>query len=286
MAYIYIECVLILSIFDLIFKSIINMAILKGNLDFTGSMGGVSAYKRHDSDKTILRGKGGATKKKIYSSPSFVRTRENFTEFGLCGKMGGCIRRSMISLGPLADYNFTPRLTTIAKIIQTMDTENIRGERNVQLSAHKHLLTGFSLNKKIAFESIVKPALPHAINRAEGNATVQIPGLIPGINFSNTRSYPFYRFIINLGCVKDKVYKTFQPKGIDDCENCSEYSEWRHSFQNTLPLEMSIKLSDLDSLDDTITLILSVGIQFGTPLSDAIIQPVKYAGCAKIIAVA
>jgi hypothetical protein len=47
------------------------MAILKNLTEFTGSLGNISAYRRKDSDKVILRMKGGATKKKIKTAKSF-----------------------------------------------------------------------------------------------------------------------------------------------------------------------------------------------------------------------
>lgn len=91
------------------------MAILKSNLEFTGSIGNLSAYKLPGTGKTILRTKGGAKKKTILKSPKFKLTRDNYTEFGGCAKMGGSIRKSMLPMAPLADYNYTPILNALAK---------------------------------------------------------------------------------------------------------------------------------------------------------------------------
>lgn len=44
-------------------------------------------------------------------------------------------------------------------------------------------------------------------------------------------------------------------------------------------------LKDSTPLKDDKTLILSIGIQMGMPVSDSVINPVKYADCARIIAV-
>lgn len=176
----------------------------------------------------------------------------------------------LIAIAPLPGHNFTSQLTAIAKIIQKLDTKSAKGDRAVLLSQHKPLLVGFSLNKKIAFESIVKPALPHRIDRLQGSAVVQIPDLLPGVNFSNPKSYSFYRFIINMGCVSDKWPGGFQPKGIDDGETVSMYSSWRPSFERSLAEAIQIQLSRTDALNDSTTIILSVGIQFGAALTDAI----------------
>ena len=261
------------------------MAILKGNLDFTGSMGSMSAYKRRDLDKTILREKGGGSKEKIYNAPSCQNIRHNFTEFSLCGKMGGSIRRSMFPMLTLADYNFTPKLTSIAKILQKLDTESKKGERNVLLSQHKHLLAGFSLNRKTTFEHFIRASISCSIDRLTGSAIIKVPSLVPGVNLSPWKPYSFYRIIVNLGCVKDKKHTIyFQPKTADEGENTAGYSSWHSSSQQADEVELNLQLRFPERISDDTTLILSAGIQFGTALTDSIIEPVKYAGAAKIIA--
>jgi hypothetical protein len=57
------------------------MAILKNGLQFTGSVGNLSAYTRRGSDKVIIRTKGGASRDKIKKSPNFKRTRESNSDF-------------------------------------------------------------------------------------------------------------------------------------------------------------------------------------------------------------
>ena len=55
------------------------MANLTGNFSFTGSISNLSAYKRRDLDKVILRTKGGARKEKIKKDPAFALTRKHNT---------------------------------------------------------------------------------------------------------------------------------------------------------------------------------------------------------------
>ena len=173
------------------------MAILTGDIEFTGSIGNVSAYKLRGIEKPVLRTKGGAPKKKVLTAAEFQRTRENFSEFAQCGIMGGCIRRSMLAMSPLATYNFTPLLTRVAKAIQRLDTVGKRGERQVLLSQHRQLLTGFSLNLDTAFESIVRHPVTYTVNRETGTATVQLPSLVPGVNLIPHRKQPLFRFQLN-----------------------------------------------------------------------------------------
>lgn len=260
------------------------MAILKGDIKFTGSLGNVSAYKPAGSNKTILRTKGGADKKKILKSPAFKLTRDNFTEFSGCAKMGGSIRRSMLPMAPLADYNYTSILNSLAKTIQLFDTESERGERNIFISRYKHLLYGFSLNRNTSFESIVRHPLHCDIDRAAKKAFVQLPELMPGVNLTLAKQYPLFRFIVNLGCVADSLF-TNRGYLTYEMESRYVYSDWQHATQLFTATGISVELKGEAVLSDNITLILSVGIQMGIPITDSVINPMKYAGCAKIIAV-
>jgi hypothetical protein len=262
------------------------MATLQGDIDFTGSIGNLSAYKMRGLDKTILRSKGGASKKKILKAPEFKLTRQNFTEFSGCAKMGGSIRRSMLVMAPVADYNYTPVLNALAKIIQGLDTKGMRGERAISLSSHRHLLNGFTLNRNTSLESIVKHPISCVIDRAAGKAIVQLPELTPGVNLVLNKKYPLFRFIVNLGCVGDRV---FTSRGYmteeKDTENESVYTDWHHAGEAFPGREISVQLKDTADLTDTISLILSVGIQMGIPITPSVVNPVKYAGSAKIMEV-
>ena len=50
------------------------MATLEGGIEFTGSVGMLSAYRIKGSDKIILRKKGGPKKKQVLTSQKFKRT--------------------------------------------------------------------------------------------------------------------------------------------------------------------------------------------------------------------
>lgn len=84
------------------------MAIIKGFMQLTGSIQGVSFYTLKGSDKVIMRTKGGATKKRIAKSPEFENTRKQNMEFGGCSKFGSKSRKAFGSIQRIADYNINP----------------------------------------------------------------------------------------------------------------------------------------------------------------------------------
>jgi hypothetical protein len=251
------------------------MAILRGNIDFTGSLGGLSAYKRKDMDETIVRSKGGASKTKIKNSPAFVRTRENNREFMGCGRAASIIRWALKDVKHLADYNFTPELTKLAKLMQTQDTANVRGERSVLISEYRYMLEGFNLNRRHTFDSVLRYPLKGSINRSKGTAELILPNMRPEVNLFLPWKYPMYRFVISLQAITDVVYnyprmRFEQQQG----GTAPVYTEWLTAGQ---PYGGETVLLAIEKWKEDKTLILSVGIEIG--------MPGKYLGCAKILAV-
>ena len=64
-----------------------------------------------------------------------------------------------------------------------------------------------------------------------------------------------------------------------------QQGEWSSQFpkKNAFSLEISLKQDAI--VDESVSLLLSVGIQFGRHITESVIEPVKYAGCAMILGV-
>lgn len=253
-------------------------------LDITGRLGNFSLYKPKGSDKTIARTRGGADKKKILKSPKFALTRLNNYEFGIAAQ-GACeIRRAMIQLKHLADYNFTPPLNALCRSIMKMDGEHPLGERMMYFSRHRHLLDGFNFNRRYPFNNLVKAPVFCTVDRDTCSATVQLPDLLPGINLSLPWQYPMYRLILTMGTIYDgagdgKNFVADRPFLIGQPATTS----WRIAAQaykgETIQLQADIR----EPLSYYETLVVSIGIEMGTLISDAVIEGVKYAGSGKIL---
>src|SRR6218665_2973625 len=110
------------------------MSQLESEIAFTGSFGGLSAYRMKGSDKIILRSKGGAKKERIKNDSSFVNTRRNNAEFGARALMSRCITRGMNSVRWLADYNMSGPLNAFLRPLQKMDGVSEWGKRCIRLS--------------------------------------------------------------------------------------------------------------------------------------------------------
>jgi hypothetical protein len=266
------------------------MARFKGDFSFTGSLGNVSAYTMRGCDHVILRTKGGANRDKIKNSASFARTREMNKEWGACAKMGAAIRMAIYPVKHMADFNISGPLNALAKTVQKFDTIQLRGKRGIYFTNYKELLSGFNLNNTTTFDGVVRHPVTCTIDRATSNANLLIPGLIPGINFINRFKNPYFRFVVALGVVSDIEYDealgNYQITNLAEKQCASIYTDWQPSLIKFGGQAIRLEINNGQKPADNETLILSVGIEFGNPLSGSIIEQIKYSGSAKIIATA
>jgi hypothetical protein len=263
------------------------MAILKNGIQFIGGISGVTAYTRKGSDKVYIKSKGGPSREAIKNSPRFELSRQNMSEFSNCSKGGSSIRKAVIGVCHLANFNLLPKLTALSKHIQLFDEVNLRGKRVIEYSRYRQLLEGFHLNDVHNFDSVVRHPLHSSISRETGTAVVQVPDLLTQVNLFNPWRYPLYRLIFQLGVITDRDHTPahlIDPNALP--YSPTVYSAWQAVEQAFPQSSFTLQLNDPALLHNKHTLLVSVGIEMGTPVSNTLIKSVKHAGCAKIIAVA
>ena len=261
------------------------MAQLSSEFNFTGSLGNLTAYKMKGVDRMILRMKGGPSKKTIKTSPKFALVRRNNAEFGGRARATRFIMMGMHPLKALADYNIAGPLNALMKPIQVLDKQNTLGKRHVLLSQNPRLLEGFSLNRQNPFDAMLRASLTYTMSRETLSATLDLPAMIPGINLFLSQRYPLYSVVAVLSVIPDVYYhengyKTLLP----DYNSTYVMSPWypvlKGSPANTLELSLTNTPPDI-----AFSLMLSIGIRFGTMADASTIQQVRRAGAAKILAV-
>jgi hypothetical protein len=268
------------------------MAKIKGILQATGSIRGVSFYTRMGSDEVIMRTKGGASKEKIAKSPKFAKLRECQKEWSGCTKLGAGIRSALAGLTRLSDYSVSGTLNGIAKTIQKNDTERPNGQRSVLLSAQRDILAGFSLNKKYPFDSVLRATPTAMMDREYLSAKVTVPRINTDIHLVNFRNLPFFRVIVTLGTLSDMAYSAqnndYVP--VDDTFHSGGYSvesEWfpTQGVVAEQTFDIAMKYAQPGDLSEATTMILGIGVEFGTAGYDGKPVEVKYAGSGKILGV-
>ena len=266
------------------------MAIIKGFIQMTGSVKGMSFYTRMGSDQVIMRTKGGASKQKIESSPKFEGLRKQQKEWNACVKFSAAVRNAMGGLARLADYNLAPVLNGMGKNIQKLDTEKEIGQRDLKLSTLKRALEGYSFNRKYPFNSVLRVAIPADLDRELLSATVTIPRINTEVDLLNVQKLPFFRLIVSIGTVSDLCFNEQENEYaplLSNLQGVSIISTGKWNSANTVLEEhsMMVQMDEtlVSQLTSDVSVILCMGIEFGTVgfLGEPV--EVKYAGCAKVL---
>ena len=261
--------------------------IISGS-DFTGRLGPVSVYKMRGHNKLVIRTPGGASKSRIKNHRNFEATRSLNREWTLVTGVAKDIRQGVSALGQLSDYNVSGPLNALVKKIQTSDTSNEKGKRSILFSRYPDFISSFQFNRQTLFDSIVRQQLEVNIDKTSALAVVTVPILQPAIHFFPNPRYAYYRLVIDMGAVSDQVWNeesmTYKPVTSLLPKYKILYTAWvpASSTQPAATYQLSPAYQEFSSGPDMI-LIVGAGIQYGMPAPDGSIQPVPYAGAARIL---
>jgi hypothetical protein len=266
------------------------MAFLK-DIKFIGSLGDLSAYRMKGVDEIVVRTKGGASKEHIKKARSAERTRMTNKEFGGCSSMGKAIREVMLAQRPLADYNYSGFINALMKVVQAQDKVSDLGKRNVMLSKHPAILEGFSLNKRLPFDSIIRSNIIRSVSRETRSATITIPALVPGINLVVPHNYPMFQVQVVLGIVPDFFYKQknkkyeasrkYNGKFVQNLEKTA----WYPAMDGSPAVTLEVNEKKVPP-DQSFSVVVSIGICFGTIHGGGLVSQIQNAGAAKILSMA
>ena len=270
------------------------MAIVRGALQITGSIKGVTFYTRVGSDKVIMRTKGGPSKQRMAKGPEFEKVRQHQQEWMACVLFARAVREAVGDNYRLCDFNLSPVWTGIGKNLMKMDQVNKPGERRLYLSSYRQALEGFSFNRNYPLNSVLRVLPVCSLNREMLEATVTFPRINTATDILNIQRLPYFRLIVSLGTVSDIVYNpqnlfyNFEPV-VDIMQGvCKEiHTEWFPADnllkEQTISLQMNEELREF--MTENVCLMLTIGVEFGKVGFGGEIVQVKHAGSAKIVAV-
>jgi len=268
------------------------MAIIKSPVEMIGSIQGFSFYKLIGSERVIARTKGGASRQKIRNSPNFATVRLHQSEWAGSVKMSRTLCLAMHPVKHLADFNVPAYLNGFSKKLQALDTENPTGARKIELSRYKYLLDDFQLDRIHTFAGILRVSPSWEIIRETMEAQVNIPYINTDIHLVNPMNLPYFRIIAVLGLAADMFVdpETRQYTSAREFINGGSTvarSEWYSTNRVIEAQEMTLKFNDpnYSSPDDDISLLLSIGVEFGKAGFDNQPVEVRHAGGAKILGV-
>ena len=261
------------------------MAKVTLNMPLTNNLGDYSLYQMAGVEKLIIRGKGGPSAEQVKNDPQFNRFRNSSSELSGAAKTAGFIMQTSKAINQLANHKYCGMLIKVCRAIQTLDMENEAGKRSILLSKYGNMLAGVNFNEQKSIDMVLKHLPPFTISRNECKATVVFPDLFPGINMANPWSHPLYRVIITLGNVQDMFYGEGGYSVVDQSialHKGKNISGWFPSAAVLPAHTVEVQLPQL-ALTGSSILVLSIGVEFGRMVSNTMTEPVKKAGCAKIL---
>jgi hypothetical protein len=173
------------------------MAKQAGPLPFTGSIGGVTGYKRNG--KYCLKEKSGPSREQVLTSPRFKRTLENAKEFRRTTKAGKLVRGCLKNLTKgmkLADNEISGRLNSLLSKIVKSDPVHDRGERTVS-KGQLEWLEDFAFRKETSFSSICTVCPASTMDTDTGLMKVEICAFDPQQRINAPESATHFKVVVN-----------------------------------------------------------------------------------------
>lgn len=268
------------------------MATMTNDFSLLGRFGNFTAYKSRGSNNIIVRTRGGGSKHKIKTAPSCAEVRKRNTEFGGTAQCGKMIKKAIPAVQLLADPFLSAGLTSLSRRILVLDTVNAIGQRNILVSNNKSVLAGFQYNRNLYLETVIRKPIFWSVLREELSASITIPALVAGSTLYIPGKYPMIRLVAALGSMPDMLYTSHGMCGYEathenlDVYSKNVYTPWGTTSANFAEQTLSLQLSKDALPDDTCSLVLAIGVEFGMPVNKDCVQPINHSGCAKILAVA
>jgi hypothetical protein len=217
----------------------------------------------------------------VKKGKNFENTRRNNMEFGGRALAASTIKGYLHPLLFLADYNIVGPLNALLRAIQKMDVTSGWGKRHVLLTKQPRLLEGFSLNRRYLFETLVRT--PVVCNLQGEQIHIELPALMPHINFMPPATYPYYRFIATAGLVRDIYYSEqgYKPTNTSKWTFNFTQSDWLPVNAPASAHTLTLKGMPANKPADC-SIMVALGIAFGQMQGDTIV-PEKYVGGAKVL---
>lgn len=265
------------------------MAFLIGGINFEGSLGDISAYRMKGSERTVVRLKGGPSKKKIKTDPRMVNTRRTMSEFGAASKAAARVSNMIKHRAGWSTQGVQGALTAVMMHLRRSDTQSTWGQRGILFSSNPKILEGFSLNGgKKTFNTCINSPMRATLSREGLSAQIEIPALIPGVNLTLPEDRPQYRLVAELITVPDFMFaqeqNRFDPMpGYSHFDTACIETGWYASRKGSPETTLDLNL-DVVPPDEHFALMLSIGLQLGVKHDGDTVELVKKVGAAKILA--
>jgi hypothetical protein len=243
------------------------MGILKGPLQFTGSVGNFRCYYDKASGKYVIATKGGQTREQIENNPTFVRQRENMNEFKLSAMWASLLQKSLSKIDHLRWGYYFPKINAMGKTIIKHDDIGIRGFRSLESSKVAGLLKTINFNKLHLFDEVLTQPIEVTISDDKQTVTLKVLGLNPFRHIKWTDGYVSFRLTLVIAILPDWHWNTqekmFKPV-IRESRLLSRaaFSEWYSKTTDAKDVVLQASFSQPALQEPGSTVVVALGIEF------------------------
>jgi len=245
------------------------MAILKGPIQFDGSLGDVRSYYDKDAKKQVLSTKGGCNKNQLENNESLVNVVHTNREFSACSMMAKLIRKGTFDLVYLKNGRIQGKLISIVKSIQNMLNEDPWGFRKIAISRFNYPLIGFCMNNAHPFKTVfhVEPELTVTENRQV--VTLRLSNFISSERFKWPERVMYYRIFLNIFEMPDiewlkgwdQYYPVYQPATLG---NKTMVSNWLSISTEPIDFQLTADFGENHIPREKTVVLVSMGLEFAS----------------------
>lgn len=237
-----------------------------GLIKLKGNIGGISFYRSGGED--LAKTANGPSKEKILNDPTFVRTRENNTEFGASATAAKALRLALVTaIQTMGDPRLASRLTKLFKEINLRGV-GVRGQRPITLSANRTMLENFDFNNAVSFSSIFNAPFTFTNNAARLQGTITIPAFLPSSFIQAPSGATHFRLLQAIGVVSDYTYNSstlhYDPTDpLINTLSAVNYSAVT-ALSSTVPVNFTLvaNLPGTPTMTATASVVQCIGIEF------------------------
>ena len=176
----------------------------------------------------------------------------------------------------------------MAKIIQLMDQDSPRGHRNIEPSKYKSLLTEINFNEQHPFKQVLLRRPEVTSDDKRQSVTVNLPQFYPRGELIWRNPYSLYRLTVTIAQLSD--YKWVELHGNYEmthpglgAKKVTVYSDWMAPGTETIDLSLTASFADQAIPPSGATVMVGLGIEFATKLSNHSVSWTKGDGTMALI---
>ena len=249
------------------------MSIIKGPLEFTGSLGNMRSYYDPSLGKQILSRIGGPTREQFLNDPNYARQRQVSSELIGRSLWASQVKQGLSDLKHLMHPRCFNLITAGGKLIQQRDNTSPNGQLAIVVKNNPGILTGIDFNKLCPFSKVIGNIYEIILQPDKETVTFSIPGFISSRDVNWVSRFFAVKFSLVIAQISDVVWNPDidgYAKVVPNLEVFTRSTTGNWIVRNNEPGDVNLTVT-FDEPTLTIpgtTVIAALGVEFSVPANN------------------